>query len=76
VQLQKVNKKFTRAVDFWLDNVIVGFIIEFVVDTAKSYTTTEHKFLKGLRGIYVISLYTSIKILVHDKGVMTMESDN
>jgi hypothetical protein len=37
--LQKVNNKFTHAVDFWLDNIITGFIIEFAVDTAKSYTT-------------------------------------
>jgi hypothetical protein len=65
-----------RAVDFWLDRIIAGFIIEFVVDIAKSSTTTEHAFLKGPRGRYTISLYISIKILQHDKDVMTMEFDN
>jgi hypothetical protein len=30
--------KFTHVADFWLDNIITGFIIEFAVDTAKSYT--------------------------------------
>jgi hypothetical protein len=75
-QLKKVNNKFTHAVDFWLDNIIVEFITEFAVDIEKSYTTVEHRFLKGPRGSYIISLYTSINILLHDKGVMKMESDN
>jgi hypothetical protein len=38
VRLERVNKKFMHAVDFWLDNITAGFIIEFVVDTMKSYT--------------------------------------
>jgi hypothetical protein len=32
--------------------------------------------MKGPRGGYIISLYTSINILLYDKGVMTMESYN
>jgi hypothetical protein len=74
--LERVNNKFMRAVDFWLDNITAGFITEFAVDTMKSYTTAEKDFLKGPRGRYIRSLYTSIKILLHDKGMMTMESDN
>jgi hypothetical protein len=65
-----------RAVDFWLDSIIAGFIIDFAVDTAKSYIVIEKYFLKGPRGRYIRSLYTSINILLHDKGVMTMESHN
>jgi hypothetical protein len=76
VWIQGVNNKFTCIVDFWLDNIVVGFITEFAVDTAKSYTTVEKEFLKGPRGRYIRSLYTSINILLHDKGVMTMKSDN
>jgi hypothetical protein len=75
-QLQQVNNKFTRAVDFWLDSIVAGFITEFAVDTTKSYTTTEKDFLKGPRGRYIISLYTSINILLYDNGVITMESNN
>jgi hypothetical protein len=63
------------VVDFWLDNIIAWFIIEFRVDTMKSYTAAEKEFLKGLRGRYIRSLYMLIKILLHDKDVMTMESD-
>jgi hypothetical protein len=50
-------------------------ITEFVVNTGKSYTSAEHDFLKGPKGRYIMSLYMSIKILLHDKGMMTMESD-
>jgi hypothetical protein len=37
VQLQRVDNKLTRAIDFWLDNIVVRFITKFAVDTAKSY---------------------------------------
>jgi hypothetical protein len=75
-QLQQVNNKFTHAVDFWLDSIVAGFITEFAVDTTKSYNTAEKEFLRGPRGRYIRSLYTSIKIFLYNKGVMTMESDN
>jgi len=75
-QLDKVNNKFTHEVDFWLDNIIAGFITEFIVDTMKSYTATEKDFLKGPKGSYIRYLYTLINILLHDKGLMTMESDS
>jgi hypothetical protein len=73
-QLQQVNNKFTCAIDFWLDNIVAGFITKFVVDTMKSYSAVEQEFLKGPRGRYIISLYTSINILVYNNSVMTMES--
>jgi hypothetical protein len=47
MQLQRVDNKFTCAVDFWLDNIIVEFITEFVVDTTKSYSIVEQELLKG-----------------------------
>jgi hypothetical protein len=64
------------AVDFWLDNIVVGFITEFAVDTTKSYNIEEKDLLRGPRGRYIISLYTSIKILLYNKGVMKMSSDS
>jgi hypothetical protein len=65
-----------RAVDFWLDNIIVGFITDFAIDTTKSYSAAEKEFMKGPQGRYLISLHTSIKILLYNKGVMTMDSNN
>jgi hypothetical protein len=75
-QLQQFDNKFTCAVDFSLDNIVARFITKFVVDTTKYYNTTEKEFLKGPQGRYIISLYTSIQILLYNKGVMTMASDN
>ena len=53
-----------------------GFITEFAVDTTKSYIATKKDFLKGPIGSYIISFYTSIKILLYDNIVITMESKN
>jgi hypothetical protein len=75
-KLQQENNKFTRTVDFWLESIVVGFITEFVVDTAQSYTEAKKYFLKGLRGRYIRSLYTSINILLYKNGMMTMELEN
>jgi hypothetical protein len=75
-RLERVNNKFTRAMDFWLDNITAGFIIEFPVDKMKSYIFVENDLLRGPKGRYIRSLYTLIKILLHDKGMMTMESDS
>ena len=50
--------------DLWLESVTAGFITEFPIDTAKSYTVAEQNFLRGTGGRYIMSLYTSIKILV------------
>jgi hypothetical protein len=47
-QLQRVDKKFTCEVDFWLESIVAGFITEFAVDTAKSYNATEQEFLLSL----------------------------
>jgi hypothetical protein len=74
-RLQQVNKKFTRAIEFWLNSIVAAFIKEFAVDTVKSYRTKEKEFLHGPRGRYIRSLYTSIKIFLYNKGVMTMEFD-
>jgi hypothetical protein len=76
VQLQQVNNKFTRAKDNWLGSIVAGFITKFAVDTTKSYNTTEKEFLKGPRGRYIRSMYTSIKILLYNNDVMAMESNN
>jgi len=54
--------------------MVVEFMIEFVVDTMKSYTIEENYFLKGPRGRNIISLYTSINSLLYDNDVITMES--
>jgi len=37
----------TRVVDHWLDRIIGGFFIEFVVDTSVNYSEAEQRLFKG-----------------------------
>jgi hypothetical protein len=74
-QLERVNNKFTHVVDFWLDNITAGFITDFAVDIMKSYTDGEKYLLRGTRRRYIRFVYMLIKILLHDKGMITIESE-
>jgi hypothetical protein len=47
------RQKFTRTMYLWIDNIVEGFIIEFAVDTVKSYSAAEKEFLKGPIGRYI-----------------------
>jgi hypothetical protein len=76
VQSQQVDNKFMCTLDLWLENIVAGFITEFVVDRPNSYTMIEKGFINIPRGRYIISLYTSIKILLYDNSVISMESNN
>ena len=69
-RLEASEYKIAHAVDHWLDQIIGGFITEFVVDTSVSYSEAERCFLKGPRGKYVKSLNTWIKMLLCEKRVM------
>lgn len=57
-RLEGSEDKIMRAMDFWLDRIIGGFITEFMVDTTISYSEVEQRFLKGPRGKYIKSLNT------------------
>ena len=35
--LQEIDNKASRAVEVWLDNILEGYITEFVVDINKSF---------------------------------------
>ena len=69
-QLKSVSNPVLRAVDFWVDRILQGYIIEFVVDTMTSYSEVERIFFQGPHGRYMSSLKTWIKMLVCDKGIL------
>ena len=73
--MQNLDNPITRAVDFWLTSVLEGFVIEFAVDQRKSFNEAERYFFKGYRGKYLKSINLYIKMLLHEKGVMDMISD-
>jgi hypothetical protein len=73
--LNYVSNKNSHVVDFWLDSILGGCIIEFLVDCTQSYSVVERDFFKGPCGRFMKSLGMWIKMLSCDKCVMTMDSN-
>ena len=71
--LKKTTNPISRAVDFWLNNMLEGFVTKFAVDTLKAYNEVERIFLKGYDGRYLNSLNLWIKMLLCKKGVLKLE---
>jgi len=46
-RLKNVDNNISRAVDYWLDSILGGYITDFVVETLKSYIVAEREFFKG-----------------------------
>ena len=55
-RLKNINSVVSRAVDFWLTSLLLGFITEFIVDTVKAYSEAECQFFKGYQGKFLNSL--------------------
>lgn len=68
--LEASEYKIAWSVDHWLDQIIGGFITEFMIDTTMSYSETKRRFLQGPRGKYIKSLNTWIKMLLCEKWIM------
>ena len=69
-KLEAFEDKIAQVVDHWLDRIIGGFITEFVIDKTINYSEVERHFLKGLRGKFIKSLNTWIRMLLCEKQVM------
>jgi hypothetical protein len=54
MRLKRVNKKIMCVVDFWLDNIVVGYITKYIVNTLNCYIIEKKDFLKGPRKRYII----------------------
>jgi len=73
-RLKIISNSIYRAVDYWFDSILGGYITEFAVDTVKSYSAAEREFFQGPRGKFLNSLMWT-KMLLCEKGVLIMESD-
>ena len=71
-RLKIIDNPISRVVDLWVDNIIEGYITEFVVDTITSYSEAERKFFQGPLGWYISSWKAWIKMLVCEKGILRM----
>ena len=68
--VKSVDNPISQVVDFWLAIFLEGFITDFEVDQRNIFSEVERYFFKGYRGKYLSSLNLSIKMLLHEKGVM------
>ena len=73
--VRSIDNPISRAVDFWLASVLEGFITEFAVEQRKSFSEAERYFFKGYHGKYLNSFNLSIKMLLHEKEVLDIFSD-
>ena len=71
-RLKSVSNFVSRVVDFWVNNILQGYITEFVVDMVTSYSEEERKLFQGLRGRYLSFLKTWIKMLICKKWILRM----
>ena len=69
-RLKRVRNPVSRDVDFWVDNILEGYITEFDVDTIASYSEVEQKIFQGPCGRYLLSLKMWIKMFVCEKGIL------
>ena len=73
--VKSIDNPISRAIDFWLASLLEGFVTEFAVDQRKSFSKAERYFFKGYHGKYLTSLNLFLKMLLHEKGVLDIFSD-
>jgi hypothetical protein len=74
-QVNYVSNPTTRAIYFWSDRILGGYITKFAVYCIQSYSVAGRDFFKGLHGRFLKSLGTWIKMLLCENNMMIMESD-
>lgn len=71
-RLEGSKNKVLKAIYYWNDSILGGFITDFTIDTSINYSKDERMFFKGTRDKYLKSLKTCIKILLCEKQVMPL----
>ena len=73
-EITNVSKPISRAVDFWVDSILQGYITMFVVEMITSYNEAEIKNFQGPQRRYMLSINTRIKMLIYEKGILQLSS--
>ena len=73
-ELTSISNPISRAVYFWVDSILQGYITEFAVETITSYSEVERHFFQGPQRRYLLSINTWIKMLVYEKGILQLSS--
>ena len=72
--LISVSIPISRAINFWVDSILQGYITEFEVEMITSYSEAKRNFFQGPRRRYLLSISTWIKMLVYEKGVLQLNT--
>ena len=70
--MAQVSNPISRAVDFWIDSILEGYVTEFVVEAITSYSKVERNFFQGPRGRFLMSINLCIKMLLCEKGILQL----
>ena len=73
-EVTNVSNVVSRAVDFWVDSILQGYITEFAVDTITSYSEAERNFFQGPQRRYLLSISTWTKLLAYEKDLLHLDS--
>ena len=73
-ELTSVCNPISRAIDFWVDSILQGYITEFAVDTITSYSEANIMFFQGPQRRYLLSIITWINMLYYEKGILQLSS--
>ena len=57
-EITSVSNAISRAIDFWVDSILQGYITKFVVDTITSYSEDDRFFSKDpAEDIFYLSIH-------------------
>ena len=73
VTLHRLNTDLTRAVDFWVESTLEGYIVEFAAECYQYFSREEGTFRSGLRGKLLKEIPLWIKALMVDEGLMVFQ---
>ena len=71
-EVAQVSNPISRAVDFWIDSILEGYVTEFVVEVITSYSEARRHFFQGHRGRYLMSINLWIKMFLYEKGILQL----
>ena len=68
-EIAQVSNPISRAVDFWIDSILEGYVTEFVVEVISE---AQRHFFQGPRGRYLMSINLWIKMLLYENGILQL----
>ena len=71
-EVAQVSNPISRAVDFWIDNILKAYVTELVVEAITSYSKAEKHIFQGPQRRYLMSINLWIKMLLYGKGILQL----